>query len=421
MNHRSSIGRAWTWVPSLFFTEGLPYVVVMTIATIMYKRLGLSNSATAFYSSLLSLPWVIKPLWSPFVDIFSTKRRWIVTMQLLMAASFAAVALVLPGALYFKASLGAFMIVAFLSATHDIAADGFYIIALTERAQSYFVGIRTTLYRAAMIIGQGPLVILAGYLEIRYDSIPHAWATVFYLLATTLSFLAIYHTIVLPHPASDIPHRTSRVSHVWAEFADTFRTFFTKDGIISASLFMLLYKLPEAQLQRMISPFLLDCPASGGMGLSTSQVGMVYGTLGVIGLMAGGIAGGMTVARGGLRKWIMPMAWSMSLTCLTFVLLCYVPSPSLPLINTCVFIEQAGYGFGTTAYILYIIRFSRGARSTSHYAICTGIMSLGMMLPGMAAGWLQQVMGYGPFFIWTMVCCIATIIVAHSVLPRIDS
>lgn len=420
MNHRSSIKRAWSWVPSLFFTEGLPYVVVMTIATIMYKRLGLSNSATAFYSSLLSLPWVIKPLWSPFVDIFSTKRRWIVTMQLLMAASFAAVALVLPGPLYFKASLGAFMIVAFLSATHDIAADGFYIIALTERAQSYFVGIRTTLYRAAMIIGQGPLVILAGYLEIRYGSIPHAWAAVFYLLAASLTLLAVYHTIVLPRPAADVPHRSTKASRVWPEFADTFRSFFTKQGIVSATLFMLLYKLPEAQLQRMISPFLLDGPVSGGMGLSTSQVGVVYGTVGVIGLMAGGIIGGMTVARGGLRRWLMPMAWSMSLTCLTFVLLCYVPSPSLPLINACVFIEQAGYGFGTTAYILYIIRFSRGARSTSHYAICTGIMSLGMMLPGMAAGWLQQIMGYGPFFIWTMVCCIATIAVSHTVLPRID-
>lgn len=409
----------WAWIPSLYFAEGLPNIVVVAVVCIMYKRMGLPNEQVAFYSSLLTLPWVIKPLWSPFVDIFSTRRRWILTMQLAMAAAFVAAGFVMPGPMWFQCSTAAFMSVAFLSATHDIAADGFYMLALSQEKQSFFVGIRTTAYRLAMIAGNGPLVVLAGILETTTGDIPHAWELTFYIVAAVYAALGLYHALVLPRPKADRCRDARSVTDVWREFRDTFVEFFTRPGILTAMLFMLFYKLPEAQLTRLISPFLLDAPDVGGIGLSVRQVGIAYGTVGVIGLMAGGIIGGIAAAKGGLRRWMMPMAWSMSLTCLTFVWLSYMPQPNFIEVCACVFIEQFGYGFGTTAFILYLINFSKGDKATSFYAISTGIMSLGTMLPGMAAGWIQRAIGYGPFFLWTMVCCAATILVARAAARRL--
>lgn len=404
-----------TWVPSLYLIEGLPYVVVMFVSTIIYKRLGFSNAELALYSSLLSLPWILKPLWSPVVDLFSTKRRWIIAMQLLMATGFASIALALPGPHYFTATIAAFMVTAFLSATHDIAADGFYMLALDQQGQSLFVGIRTLFYRLAMILGQGPLVIVAGWLEVSYGDIPRAWATVFYALSALLAVFALYHSLVLPRPDCDRPAEGVGVKSVVREFCQTFADFFRKPGVGAALAFMLLYKLPEAQILRLISPFLLDPVQAGGLGLTTQQVGVIYGMVGLIGLMTGGILGGVAVGVGGLKRWMMPMAWSMSLTCLTFVALSYMVNPPLWVVGLGVVIEQFGYGFGTTAYMMYLIYYATGPRSTSHYAIATGLMSVGMMLPGMVAGWIEQQVGYQMFFLWTMVCCIATVAVARMV------
>lgn len=403
----------WTWVPSLYFAEGLPYVAVMTLSVIVYKRLGVSNTDIALYTSWLYLPWVIKPFWSPIVDIISTKRRWVVAMQWLLGIGFGAVALALPGSMFFQLSLAAFWIVAFLSATHDIAADGFYMLGLNQEQQAFFVGIRSTFYRIALVAGQGLLVVIAGLFEEMGGDISMAWAMVFGIVSIFFIIAAAYHSWIMPYPAADICHSRHTGKEVITDFFTTFRSFFTKRHIGIAVAFMLLYRLPEAQLIKLISPFLLDTPADGGLGLTTVQVGMVYGTVGIIGLTLGGIIGGMVASRGGLRRWLIPMAWSMSLTCLTFVYLAYVPDHSILTINICVFIEQFGYGFGCTAYTLYLILFSDGPRKTSHYAICTGIMALGMMLPAMAAGWIQDNIGYGPFFLWTMVCCIATIGVSY--------
>lgn len=405
--------KGWAWVPTLYFAEGLPYVAVMTVSTIMYKRLGISNSEIAFYTAWLYLPWVIKPFWSPIVDILSTRRRWVIAMQWLIAAGFGSVALALPTSIFFSASLCAFWIVAFLSATHDIAADGFYMLGLNENRQSFFVGIRSLFYRLALVVGQGALVVFAGYLEARSSSANSAWMLIFFMISGAFLLLALYHSAVLPHPEADRRRDTRTVSDVVREFGATFRTFFTRKGIGIALAFMLLYRFPEAQLLKLISPFLLDSPQAGGLGLTTMQVGIAYGTVGTIGLMLGGIGGGILAAAGGLRRWLMPMAWSMSLTCLTFVYLSYAEAPSLLTINICVFIEQFGYGFGFTAYMLYLIYFSEGEFSTAHYSICTGFMALGMMLPGMAAGWIEEMIGYRCFFIWTMVCCIATIGVTY--------
>lgn len=602
----------WAWIPTLYFAQGLPYVAVMTISVIMYKRLGISNTDIALYTGWLYLPWVIKPFWSPFIDIIRTKRWWTISMQWILALTFAGVAFTIPAPFFFQLTLAVFWLMGFTSATHDIAADGFYMHALSEHEQSLYVGIRSTFYRIATVAGQGLLVIVAGLIEtgtglqpaqlsvtaapdippvlssipsrftqpvdttgtpyfiyttsqvkvssiaptevngipfktyaeavrdsvkmlnaingfikndnskepsmtpiapdgnkesaftvwlkkwfgenrettspddniannifvvgVRLNKMPQtdepivlnvthrngdqsikleqnllstrfeftrdnwnktaylffevdhkikeqteatfigasgnitfAWIVVFLSLSAFFLAVAVYHSWILPHPASDSHESTHSASEIMKEFVLTFVSFFKKEQIWIAIAFMLLYRLPEAQLVKLISPFLLDPIDKGGLGLSTGEVGLVYGTVGIIGLTIGGIIGGMVAARGGLKKWLWPMAWSMSLTCLTFIYLSYFPASSLLVINICVFIEQFGYGFGFTAYMLYLIYFSEGRHKTAHYAICTGFMALGMMLPGMAAGWLQETIGYRHFFIWTVICCVATI------------
>lgn len=608
----------WAWIPTLYFAQGLPYVAVMTISVIMYKRLGISNTDIALYTGWLYLPWVIKPFWSPFVDIIRTKRWWTLTLQWILAFALAGIAFSIPTPFFFQLTLAVFWIVGFTSATHDIAADGFYMLALTEHEQSLYVGIRSTFYRVATVAGQGLLVIIAGLIEtnsglaplqmsvnadpaaeytaavtewsdaaepdtdgemqfyatapqltvatrapkkdmvvtvagrdsvmsfnayaalmrdsvrrmneangfvrveqpayasvtakvaddvpgaftrwvkatfgeereeaddaantvaiggvrlshkpapgetivlnvtykegdqsIRLEqnklstrfefnetnwdktaylfyevdhklmqpatatfegasgNIPFAWLMVFVVLSAFFFAVSMYHSWALPHPASDrSAGNGGSATDILREFVETFRSFFRKKQIWVAIAFMLLYRLPEAQLVKLINPFLLDPIDKGGLGLTTGQVGFVYGTIGIIGLTLGGIIGGIAAARGGLRKWLWPMAWSMSLTCLTFVYLSYVQDHSLLTVNICVFVEQFGYGFGFTAYMLYLIYFSEGSHKTAHYAICTGFMALGMMLPGMAAGWLQETIGYRHFFVWTMICCAATI------------
>lgn len=605
----------WAWIPTLYFAQGLPYVAVMTISVIMYKRLGISNTDIALYTGWLYLPWVIKPFWSPFVDIIKTKRWWTLSMQWLIAVALAGIAFTIPTSLFFQLTLAIFWLVGFTSATHDIAADGFYMLALTEHEQSLYVGIRSTFYRVATVAGQGLLVIVAGLIEtnsgleplkltvnadpqiewsapdmtaiysaeadldgelqfvtpaenvnvgttapaevttiiggtertipfrqfaaLMRDSVKHenerngfvaaeskvektqamatdrngaftawvketfgedrtpyternnnfaivglrlnkkpspgeeiilnvthkggdqsikleqaalstrfvfdetnwdktawlfyevdhklqsstvasfegasgnipmAWLVVFAVLSAFFFIVATYHSWALPRPASDgLNEAGTTASSIFREFFETFKSFFSKNQVWVAIAFMLLYRLPEAQLVKLINPFLLDPIDKGGLGLTTGQVGIVYGTVGIIGLTIGGIIGGIVAAKGGLKKWLWPMAWSMSLTCLTFVYLSYATAPSLLTVNICVFIEQFGYGFGFTAYMLYLIYFSEGKHKTAHYAICTGFMALGMMLPGMAAGWLQETIGYRHFFIWTMICCVATI------------
>ena len=405
----------WAWIPTLYFAQGLPYVAVMTISVIMYKRLGLSNTDIALYTGWLYLPWVIKPFWSPFVDIISTKRQWTITMQWLIGIAFAGIAFALPTSFFFSLTLAIFWLVGFTSATHDIAADGYYMLALTEHQQSLYVGIRSTFYRIATVAGQGLLVILAGAIEDSSGDIPFAWSVVFGILSVMFLSFALYHSRILPKVEQTSSRQLATANDVWREFITVFAEFFRKKQVGVAIVFMLLYRLPEAQLVKLINPFLLDPPSAGGLGLSTGQVGIVYGTVGIIGLTLGGIIGGITAARRGLKFWLRPMAWSMSLTCLTFVYLSFAGEPSLTVVNVCVFIEQFGYGFGFTAYMLYLIYFSEGQHRTAHYSICTGFMALGMMLPGMAAGWIQETIGYQNFFIWTMICCIATIGVTYLI------
>ena len=419
MNETIKTRSPWTWVPSLYFAEGLPYVAVMIISLVMYKRMGISNTEVALYTSWLNLPWVIKPLWSPFIDIIKTKRYWITSMQLLIGAGLAGIAFTIPTDSFLQTTLAIFWLMAFSSATHDIAADGFYMIGLTQHEQALFVGIRSTFYRLATITGQGGLIMLAGYLESNGGNISRAWSITFYILSGLFIGLWLYHKYILPRPSSDIKVGSNTSSNILSSFIGTFQSFFKKEQAATAILFMLLYRLPEAQLAKMGIPFLLDPLEKGGMGMTTEQIGFTQGTVGVIGLTIGGILGGIAVSRHGLKKWLWPMVWAISLPDIVYVYLSFFQNSSLEVINLCIFIEQFGYGFGFTAYMLYMIYFSQGKSKTAHYAICTAFMALGMMLPGMIAGWLQEAMGYRMFFIWIMVCTAATFWVTS--LLKIDN
>lgn len=410
---KSTNRNPWTWIPSLYFAEGLPYVFVMTVSVIMYKRLEISNTHIALYTSWLYLPWVIKPLWSPVVDILKTKRYWIVVMQLAVGAALAGIAFTLPGDNFFKYSIAFFWLLAFSSATHDIAADGFYMLGLTEHNQAFFVGIRNTFYRIAMLAGQGPLVILAGQMENISKNIQGAWSVTFFVFAAMFIAFFIWHFFVLPYPPADVKRETRSVQQVFADLAGTFVSFFKKKGIVVSILFILIFRLGEAQLVKLASPFLLDKPEVGGLGLSTSNIGFVYGTAGMIALTLGGILGGIAVSQGGLKKWMLPMVFAMNLPNLMYVFLAFVQPQQLWVITGSVVVEQFGYGFGFTAFMLYMIYISEGEHKTAHYALCTGFMALGMMLPGMVSGWIQDTIGYKYFFIWVMVCTIPGFVIIN--------
>jgi PAT family beta-lactamase induction signal transducer AmpG len=392
--------------------------MAMTVSVVLYKRLGISNTDIAFYTSWLYLPWVIKPLWSPFVELFRTKRYWILLMQLLIGASFACIAFTIPAARFFQYTLAFFWLMAFSSATHDAAADGFYMLALSEHFQAAFVGVRTTFYRIAMIATQGGLVFLAGYLERSGQEIPTAWAITLFL--TTVVFLALflYHFFVLPYPPSDRPVSRNSSKSLTRDFIHVFALFFRKKDIVAILAFFLFYRLAESQLFKMIAPFLLDPRSKGGLELTTKEVGIVYGTVGVIALMLGGLLGGYAIYKKGLKFWIWIMVCVMHLPDLVFVYLSQALPNNFYLINLAVAVEQFGYGFGFTAYTMFMIMVSEGEYKTVHYAISTGIMALGMMVPAMASGWIQEQLGYQNFFLWVMAATIPGFIVAA--LVKID-
>lgn len=400
------------WIPSLYLAEGLPYVVVMTVSVIMYKGLGVSNTDIGVYTSLLYLPWVVKPLWSPVVDLIATRRRWIWAMQLLIAAGLAGVATMVPLPHALQWTLAFFWLLAIGSATHDIAADGFYLLATTESQQSMYVGIRSLFYRVAMIAGQGGIVWMAGKLGERWGNVAHAWSVSMAALAGLFVLFGLWHRFVLPRPASDVAGEARQVGHFTREFVATFGSFFRKPGIVVALAFLLVYRLGEAQLVKMVSPFLLDPREAGGLGLTTAQVGVVYGTFGIAALTVGGIVGGWAASRHGLRAWLWPMLFAIHLPDAVFLWLAYHQPANVALIQAGIVIEQFGYGFGFTAMMVYMMYMARGEHQTAHYALCTGFMALGMMLPGMWSGWLQDTIGYRHFFLVVILSTIPSFLLA---------
>ena len=419
MQSSNSNRSPWLWIPTLYFVEGLPYFIVNTISLVMFKDMGMDNGTLALLTSLISLPWVVKPLWSPFVDLVRSKRWWIVTMQLVMLAAIGLIAATVQ-LTTFSLTLILFIIAAFASATHDIAADGFYMLALDEKRQSAFVGIRSTFYRIASVFGQGVLVVMAGLLEKRMSSIPSAWSVTMVVSAAILALFSVYHLFILPRPADDRSAASEQTAAgVFRGFGEAFASFFRKKGVWLAIAFMLLYRLPEAFSVKMLFPFFRDPVEAGGLGFSTDMYGIVFGTFGVVALLGGGILGGLAAARLGLRKCLWPMALSLALPCAVYLYMSIAQPESLWVVGACVVFDQFGYGFGFSAYMLYMMHFSQGPLKTSHYAICTAFMALSMMLPGLVAGYLQQALGYIGFFILVMLCCFATFVVTFFVRRRL--
>jgi len=407
----------WLWVPSLYLAESIPYTMAMTVSVVLYKDMGLSNTQIAFYTSWLYLPWVIKPLWSPFVDIFRTKRFWILAMQLAIGASFAGVALTLPTTDFVRYSLAVFWIMAFSSATHDIAADGFYMLGLDTPQQAAFVGVRVIFYRIATIAAEGGLVFLAGMLQKYGYPAVGAWSLSFIVVAAVFLSFFIYHIFALPKPAEDISAPWDKSKNFLAEYFRVLTLFFRRKDILIIITFFLLYRFAEAQLTKMVVPFLRDEISKGGLGLSTADIGIIYGTVGVIALMLGGLLGGYVIYRNGLKYWLWPMVFIMHLPDLIFVYLSHYQPQNLWLVGSAA-VEKFGYGFGFTAYTMYMIMVAQGSYKTVFYAIGTGIMALGMMIPAMGSGWIQDMLGYKNFFIWILITTIPGFIVAA--LVKID-
>jgi PAT family beta-lactamase induction signal transducer AmpG len=402
------VKRAWLWVPTLYFAESIPNAVVSDTAKFLYNDLGVDAIQLGLITGSMYLPWVLKPLWSPMVDLVKTKRWWIVAMQLVLAACFFTLAatLHLPNWLFLSAAV--LWVMAFTSATHDIAADGFYMLGLEERDQAQFTGVRATAYRLAMLCAKGFMVAAAGRLTLSMGKL-QGWSTVLCIPAAAFVAVAVYHLVVLPRPPADQPVREE---NFFAGYLESFRTFFARPAIQTAIAFMLLFRFAEAQLLAMVAPFLTGPHAKGGLALSTEQVGIAYGTYGVLGIICGGILAGFLVARFGLRKLFWILIVTMHVPNAAFLYLAVAQPDNLVLISAFLFLEQFGYGFGFTAYMLYLMYFSRGDRQTSHYAICTGFMALSLMLPQMVSGYVKTALGFQGFFLYILICTLPSFWVA---------
>ena len=409
---------AWLWIPTLYFASGLPYHAITSISDIMYKDMGVGNTRIALYTSFLLIPWTIKPLWSPFVEILGTRRKWTVYSQLVLALCFVAVAACIPSSNYLALTIAAFMVGAFVSATHDIALDGFYILALSQDKQSFFSGIRNTFYRIATVFGSGVLVMLANELVKYSGNETKAWSATFIITALIMLALFFYNRHAMPSPENDVAVKANSISDIFKSFGEIITSYFRKPGVIYSIIFLLLFRFPEAQLGKIGKLFLMDPVSSGGLGLDKGEIGFINGIIGVIGLIAGGIIGGICISRQGLKYWLWPMVTAISLPDAVYIYMSMAQPDSLTAIGSCILIEQFGYGFGFTAYTLYMIYIAQGKYPTAHFAISTAFMSLGMMLPGMISGKIQEWFGYENFFIWVMACTAVTFFV--SALIKID-
>lgn len=422
--------KPWFWIPLLNFASGLPYAVIISVSVIMYKNLGISNEDIGVYTSLLYLPWVIKPLWSPFIELNGTKRKWFLSMQLLISIAFLLVGFTIPTNGFFMMTLAIFWVAAFASASNDIASDGFYLLVLPENQQSFFLGIRSTFYRLSMLAGNGLIVLLAGYLEQKYGDNTKAWSYTMIGVGLLMTFITIYNFVFTPR--NEINVAADNKDH-HQNFGSIFASFFKKKQIGLVLAFILVFRLGESQLLKMLSPFLLDGKEVGGMSLTTESVGIIYGTLGIFALTIGGILGGIAISKHGLTKWMLPMFLAMHLPILGFIGLAHFQPQELfhlhinlyffeinsPLnLYTCitVILEQFGYGFGFTGFMMFLIHVAEGESKTAHYALVTGFMALGMMLPGMLSGFIQQFLGYQNFFIWVFIATIPGLILSRFLI-----
>ncbi len=412
------IRQGWKWVPTVYLYQGIPYSIVMTTSSLFYKDMGISLSSFAFWTSLLYLPWTIKPLWSPLIENISTKRNWIIWTQVIIALAFILLGATFCISAFYITSLLILTLVAFSSASHDIAADGYYLMALSPVDQSFFVGIRSTFYRIAMLSALGIIPQIVGFVQEGTDNIPLSWTISFVILAVFLLLLAIYNAFFLPKTAEK---KKSTEENFLSIFGEVLRSFFTKKGALISILFLFLYRLGESQLAKVATPFLVDDRCSGGLGMNLSQYGLAYGTFGMIALTAGGIFGGWLASRYGLKRVIWWMVALMNLPNLIYVFLSiFRPESTSWSIYLAIIFEQGGYGFGFTAYMLFLMDYVRESRyKTAEYALGTTIMALGMMLPGMFSGFVCEAIGYEWFFVYVVICCVPGTILT-KLLPLSD-
>ena len=404
--------KPWLWIPVLNFASGLPYAIILSVSVVMYKSLGVNNEDIGIYTSLLYLPWVVKPLWSPFIDVFSTKRKWFLSMQLLLSIAFLIVGLTIRMQSFFVLSLAIFWMAAFASASNDVASDGFYMLALEKDQQSFFLGIRSTFYRLSLLTANGLIVVIAGYFELKYGDKQKAWSYTMVIVAVIMALITLYNYFSTPKNETSIM-KTETVSQSKVSFGTVFISFFQKKQIGLVLSFILLFRLGESQLLKMLTPFLLDKKAVGGMELTTQDIGMIYGTFGLIALTLGGILGGIAISKDGLKKWMLPMILMMHLPIIGFILLAHFQPESAYYVYATVIIEQFGYGFGFAAFMMFLIYIADGESKTAHYSIATGFMALGMMLPGMLSGFIQEYLGYSHFFIWVFCSTIPGLILSR--------
>ena len=407
----------WYWIPILNFASGFPYAIIISVSVIMYKNLGISNEDIGIYTSLLYLPWVIKPLWSPFIDLHSTKRKWFISMQLLISIAFLIVGFTIPMNQFFFLSLAIFWVAAFASASNDVATDGFYLLALSKDQQSFFLGIRSTFYRLSMLTGNGLIVIIGGYLETEFGDKTKAWSYTMIIVGLLMATITIYNLLTTPKSENE---KSGEADTQQKDFSTVFASFFKKKQIGIVLAFILVFRLGESQLMKMLTPFLIDTKELGGMGLTTEDVGIIYGTFGVIALLIGGTLGGIAISKQGLGKWMLPMILIMHLPIIGFILLSHFHPENTIYIYAVVIVEQFGYGFGFAAFLMYLIYVAEGESKTSHYALATGFMALGMMLPGMISGYIQEYLGYGNFFIWVLLATIPGIILSRFLIFPAD-
>ena len=409
----------WWWIPTLYYTQGIPYIIVVTVSVIMYKDLGISNARLALFTSLLALPWALKPLWSPFVDVFKTKRWWTYMMQGVIGIGFIGAAIAMQTPYFFEVSLFFLFLVAFASSTHDIAADGFYMLALSDDRQSFFVGIRSTFFRLAMWSGEGLFVVLAGVLATRTMDSAFAWTVVLGMVAGIMILMFGYHQRMLPYPLEDTPTEKANESPLQAVWS-TIAEFFKKDQILLAVTFVLLYRFGEGQLVKMAAPFLMDSVEAGGLGLSVTDVGYINGVIGLLALTAGGILGGIVISRHGLKAWMWPMIGIMNLPNLAYWYLAANQPENFWVISSLVGIEKFGYGFGFTAFLMFLIYIARGPFKTAHYAFGTALMAFGMSIPGAISGLVQEAIGYEYLFIWVLVSALPIVIITPFIRIEAD-
>lgn len=401
----------WIWIPTLYFAEGIPNSIVSDASKVMYTDFGLTVEMLGVVTGLMYWAWVVKPLWSPLVDLVKSKRWWIVLTEVLLAASFLGLSVAIQSPNWMLWTQVCFWCLAVISATQDIAADGYYMLALDESNQAGYTGIRSTFYRLSMLFSKGALVWLAGYFAASSDKFS-GWSKMFMVPGAFYLAAAAYHFVVLPRPVADQPRPSVGMSEFFKGYFHTFARFFARPGVLKAIVFIMLFRVAEVQVLGQVAPFLKGTLEAGGLGLTTKQFGFAYGTCGVLGIICGGVLAGKLVARSGLRMWYWLMIFIMHVPNLAFLYLAFTQNTNVNVISLCLFIEQFGYGFGFTVFMLYLMYFTRGELQTSHYAIATGFMAAGVMLPQMLAGFVAKALGFKLYFGYIAICTLPSFAVA---------